>query len=86
MPTERLACCMPTVACDLLYVWSQPLLQDCLVPGSLQCTLCAAGLTGVDAILGCRTTRGQREYYVKFKDASYRRVLGWLAFESDGRT
>ncbi|GAB4823683.1 hypothetical protein N2152v2_010729 [Parachlorella kessleri] len=52
-------------------------MQDCLVPGGLQCALCAAGLTGVDAILGCRTTRGQREYYVKFKDASYRRCL-WV--------
>jgi hypothetical protein len=37
-----------------------------------RCGYCVAGLIAVEAILGCRTTHGQREYYVKFKDASYR--------------
>lgn len=46
--------------------------------GALKCTLCLAGLADVEAVLGCRLARGadkgdeRREYFVKFKEKSYR--------------
>lgn len=42
----------------------------CMAAG--RCALCVAGLKAVEAVLGCRTTQGRKEYYLKFKEASYR--------------
>lgn len=42
----------------------------CMAAGC--CALCVAGLKAVEAVLGCRTTQGRKEYYLKFKEASYR--------------
>ena len=39
---------------------------------SLRCALCVAGLRAVESILGTRMSHERREYYVKFKEASYR--------------
>lgn len=43
--------------------------------GSRLCKYCVDGLTAAEAILGCRQSHGRREYYLKFKDASYRCIL-----------
>lgn len=47
--------------------------------GALRCGLCLEGLQDVEAVLGCRPVeRGGkeegREYFVKFKEKSYRWV------------
>ncbi|PSC69245.1 chromodomain-helicase-DNA-binding 3 isoform X2 [Micractinium conductrix] len=58
--------------------------------GALKCTLCLAGLADVEAVLGCRLARGadkgdeRREYFVKFKEKSYRRCR-WLTERATAR-